>query len=252
MLSHFAYSSQADYQSMVTARRETDNRIRDVITEDRNDDNDASDAFHAEDLLRILMEIRGKVDNREISYEEALAEYTNLISRFLSRNVSSVYIPAGVPLGRKLISMNMISNALDSADIIRTIGARFALDCSLDAEQFHREEANLNIYLRLAHDYYSDADDQVSKTIYQLEKDNINLSLLGIGIHDDEDFKEECKGRIKSLLRNVFNFHNINGKNFVFIKLSQIFPDNHALTTKKLLFLDIELSVCCHGVFFKL
>ena len=94
---------------------------------------------------------------------------------------------------RKLISLNMVTHALDSADIIKTIGAKFATDCALDTEQFHREEANLDTYLRLAHDYYSGIDNSISMIIHELEENNINLSLLGIWIHDDtENFKEEC------------------------------------------------------------
>ena len=184
-----------DRKSMENARRATDNGIKDLLSEHRQDQ-PKENIFLDVSSFDNLLDIREQVDNLELSSEASLIEYTDLISDLMGKTLSPT-IETGGSIWRKLVSLNLINHASDSADVIRTIGEIFFLNCSLTPQiqgMLIEEEANLNTYLKLSHDYvfYSDIDKGFAEAIKSLQPHENQLTTLTHWAHDIEDFKEQC------------------------------------------------------------
>ena len=182
-------------ESMVGARLATDDGIRNLLSE-HGQDKTQENIFLDVGSLEILLDIRNRVDNFELSLEGALIEYTDLLSELMGRTLSPT-IPASGSIWRKLVSLNLINHASDSADVIRIIGEIFFLNCSLTPqfqEMLIEEEANLNAYLKLTHDYvyYSDIDKGFAEAIKSLQPHENELTTLTHWAHDMDDFLEQC------------------------------------------------------------
>ena len=182
-------------ESMENARLETDNGIKDLLSE-HSQDKTQQNIFLDVGTFERLLDIRERVDNLELSLEDSLTEYTELIYELTGKTLSPT-IPASGSIWRKLVSLNLINHASDSADIIRIIGQIFFLNCSL-TPQFQgiviEEETNLNTYLKLTHDhvYYSDINKGFAEAIKSLQPHESELTILTYWAHDTEDFKEQC------------------------------------------------------------